>query len=47
MASNRCSSSPVTPGKVNAVRFTHDGKRLVTASGIVGLFGEARVYDVG
>lgn len=33
------------PGKVNAVQFSADGKFLVTASGITGLYGRAQVWD--
>jgi len=34
------------PGKVNAVHFSTDGKRLVTASGVTGLHGLATLWDV-
>lgn len=34
------------PGKVNAVEFSTDGSKLVTASGIAGLFGRATIWDV-
>ena len=34
------------PGKVNAVQFSGDGHAFAAASGITGLSGEARVYDV-
>lgn len=34
------------PGKVNSVRFSPDGKWLITASGTTGLFGQAAVWDV-
>lgn len=33
-------------GKVNDARFRADGRWLVTASGITGLFGEATIWDV-
>lgn len=33
------------PGKVNAVRFSPDGRRLVAATGIPGLNGVARLWD--
>ena len=33
------------PGKVLAVAFTPQGKSLVAASGIAGLFGEARLWN--
>lgn len=33
-------------GKVNAVHFSQDGKRLVTASGITGLRGVATIWNV-
>ena len=34
------------PGKVNAVEFSTDGSRLIAASGISGLYGEASIWDV-
>jgi len=34
------------PGKVNAVHFSRDGSRLITASGITGLYGQATIWDV-
>ena len=34
------------PGKVTAVHFTPDGKRLVTASGVAGLGGVAAIWSV-
>ena len=34
------------PGKINSVQFSRDGKWLVTASGISGLYGLASVFDV-
>ena len=34
------------PGKVNSVQFSTDGRFLVTASGITGLYGRAQVWDV-
>lgn len=34
------------PGKVNDVRFTRDGRYLIAATGIAGLFGEARIWDI-
>ena len=34
------------PGKVNAVHFSADGNRLVTASGITGHSGAATIWDV-
>ena len=34
------------PGKVNAVHFSRDGSRLVTASGVAGLYGQATIWDV-
>ena len=34
------------PGKVNMARFTRDGVHLITASGITGLYGEARIWNV-
>lgn len=37
---------PNHPGKVNRIEFTPDGSRLVTASGIAGLFGKATIWDV-
>ncbi|REJ67794.1 MAG: hypothetical protein DWQ31_10455 [Planctomycetota bacterium] len=32
-------------GKVNMIRFSADGERIFTASGIVGLYGEVRVWN--
>ncbi len=34
------------PGKVNAVHFSRDGRRLVVAAGIAGLNGVAEIRDV-
>lgn len=34
------------PGKVNAVHFSRDGKTLLTASGIPGVFGVATLWNV-
>ena len=34
------------PGKVTALHFTPDGKRLVTASGVAGLGGVAAIWNV-
>lgn len=34
------------PGKVTALHFSGDGTRLVTASGIAGLTGEAAIWNV-
>ena len=34
------------PGKVNSVRFSPDGKWLITSSGTTGLFGQAAIWDV-
>lgn len=34
------------PGKVNSLRFSHDGKTLLVASGVTGLYGRAGTYDV-
>lgn len=34
------------PGKVNSLDFSKEGKWLVTASGIVGLYGEATIWNV-
>lgn len=34
------------PGKVNAVHFSADGSRLVTASGVTGLHGVASIWNV-
>lgn len=33
------------PGKVNSVRFSKDGRLLVTASGVTGLTGVAQLWD--
>ena len=32
-------------GKVNMVRFSADGSKIITASGITGLYGEARIWN--
>ncbi|MDF1861064.1 MAG: hypothetical protein P1U87_12680 [Verrucomicrobiales bacterium] len=40
-------SFPVEDGKVNAVHFSPDGKRLVAATGLTGLRGVAIVWNVG
>lgn len=34
------------PGKVNAVHFSSDGRRLLTAGGVAGLDGVAQVWDL-
>ena len=34
------------PGKVNAVHFSSDGKTLVTAAGVSGLYGVATLWNV-
>ncbi len=34
------------PGKVNSLSFSKDGTWLLTASGIVGLYGKATIWDV-
>ena len=34
------------PGKINAVEFSKDGKQLLSASGIAGLYGVATVWNV-
>ena len=34
------------PGKVNDLRFTRDGRYLIAATGIVGVVGETRIWDV-
>ncbi len=34
------------PGKINSVRFSNDGNRLIVASGIAGFRGDASVWDV-
>ena len=34
------------PGKVNSIRFSRDGSKLLVASGVTGLFGIATIYDV-
>jgi hypothetical protein len=34
------------PGKVNSMRFSRDGKRLLVASGVTGLIGRATIYDL-
>ena len=35
-----------TPGKVNAVHFSADGKQLIAATGVIGLNGSALVWNV-
>lgn len=34
------------PGKINDMRFSNDGKQLIIASGITGLYGHVAVYDL-
>ena len=34
------------PGKVNSLRFNHDGSALLVGSGVTGLRGRAAVYEV-
>lgn len=34
------------PGKVNSVRYSPDGKWLITSSGTTGLFGKSIIWDV-
>ena len=34
------------PGKVNAVAFSPDARRLATGSGVTGLYGQTRVWDI-
>lgn len=34
------------PGKVNAINFSQAGDLIVTASGVVGLYGQVDVFDV-
>lgn len=34
------------PGKVNSISYSADGSRLVVASGIAGVVGEASIWDV-
>ncbi len=34
------------PGKVNSLRFSRDGSKLLIASGVTGLYGRAAIYDV-
>lgn len=34
------------PGKINALEYLQEGKQLVTASGIAGLYGEATIWDI-
>ena len=34
------------PGKINALTFSADSRRLVTASGIAGLYGRATIWNV-
>lgn len=37
---------PTQPGKVNDLRFSTDGSRLVVASGVAGAYGQATVFTV-
>lgn len=37
---------PTQPGKVNDLRFTADGTRLLVASGVTGAYGQAAVFAV-
>ena len=32
-------------GKINSVEFSQDGRQIVTASGVTGLYGEAKIWD--
>ncbi|MCH8922523.1 MAG: radical SAM protein [Planctomycetes bacterium] len=34
------------PGKINDLRFTTDGSRLIVAGGVTGLYGQAQIWDV-
>jgi WD40 repeat protein/mono/diheme cytochrome c family protein len=34
------------PGKVNAVHYVEDGRRLLTASGVSGLYGQATLWNL-
>lgn len=34
------------PGKVNSVEVSADGQRLITGSGITGLYGHARIWEI-
>ena len=34
------------PGKVTSLRFTFNGERLLAGTGVTGLYGEVRIYDV-
>ena len=34
------------PGKINDLRFTADGSRLVVAGGVTGLYGQAQIWDI-
>ncbi len=34
------------PGKINSIRFSRDGSKLLTASGVTGLYGVAAIYDL-
>ena len=34
------------PGKVTALSYSQDGKRLIAASGVTGLFGQASLWDL-
>lgn len=34
------------PGKVNDLAFSHDGKRLLVATGVTGLYGQVMIWDL-
>ncbi len=34
------------PGKVNQIEFSRDGKKLVAAAGVAGLYGRATIFNV-
>jgi len=37
---------PPQPGKIHSLRFSADGRRLLVASGVTGLYGRAAIYDL-
>lgn len=37
---------PPQPGKIHALNFSRDGRRLLVASGVTGLYGRAAIYDL-
>jgi mono/diheme cytochrome c family protein len=40
------SKLPAQPGKINSLRLSRDGTRVLIGSGITGLYGRAAIYDL-